>query len=279
MKYLLTLVISLFVLIKINAQPNCEAYKYYGDTLKYKACKKAEEISGHYQFSRIFQQKLDEAIEIDSMFAYAYKEKSVAYLKSGDFITWKVLMDKAVKFDPKDNLGYRGWCRFQFFRDYKGAIKDIKKLDSLVTYNLGTGANGDYHLNIVKAICYKAIGQKQKAINIIENQLISKDYYVGLFDYFHLGVWYLETNQFKKALKTFEKQVTKNDLAEVHYYMALAYKKLNDFPNYKKHLEISKVMYGENKVLFDPYTHHYDKIYLVDIENEIKMAYNNVQKQ
>jgi len=279
MKYIITLIISLFALFIINAQPNCEAYKYYGDTLKYKACKKAEEIKGHYQFSRIFQQKLDEAIEIDSTFAYAYKEKSVAYLKSGDFITWKLLMDKAVKFDPKDNLGYRGWCRYQFFRDYKGAINDIEKLDSLVNYDLGTGANGDYHLNITKAICYKAIGQKEKAIKIIENQLISKDYYVGLFDYFHLGVWYLESNQFKKALKAFEKQLTENDLAEVHYYTALTYKKLKDFSNYKKQLEISKTMYNEEKVLFDPYTHHFDKIYLKDIENEIITAYNKMYKQ
>jgi tetratricopeptide (TPR) repeat protein len=263
----------------MNAQPNCEAYKYNGDTLKYKACKKAEEIKGHYQFSRIFQQKLDEAIKIDSTFAYAYREKSVAYLKSGNFITWKTLIDKAVKFDPKDNLGYRGWCRYQFFRDYKGAIKDIEKLDSLVAYDLGTSVNGDYHLNIAKAICYKAIGQKQKAIKIIENQLISKDYYVGIFDYFHLGVWYLEDNQFKKSLKTFKKQLIENDLAEVHYYMALTYKKLKDFSNYKKQLEIAKTMYIENKVLFDGYTHHFDKIYLKDIEDEIKTTYNKVYKQ
>lgn len=274
MKYILTLILSLFLLIKINAQLNCKAFLYYGDTLKYEACKKAQENRGHYQFSRVFQQKLDEAIDIDSTFAHAYREKSVAFLKSGDFITWKVLMDKAVEFNPKDNLDYRGWCRYQFFRDYIGAIKDIEKLDSLVSYDIGTGANGDYHLNIVKAICYKAVGQKQKAIKIIENQLISKDYYVGLFDFFHLGVLYLETNQLKKALIMFEKQINENDLAEVHYYLAISYKKLNDFSNYKKHLEIAKVMYGQGEILFDPYTHHFDKIYMTDIENEIITAYN-----
>ena len=40
MKYFL-LIISLFVFNTINGQENCESYKYYGDTLKYKACKKA----------------------------------------------------------------------------------------------------------------------------------------------------------------------------------------------------------------------------------------------
>ena len=170
MKYILTLILNLFILIEISAQVNCKAFLYYGDTLKYNACLKAQERKGHYQFSRVFQQKLDESIEIDSTYSYAYTDKSIAYLKSGDFITWKELIDKAVKFDVKENLGYRAWCRYQFFRDYNGAIKDIEKLDSLVSYDIGYGANGDYHLNIVKAICFKAIGKKQEAIKIIENQ-------------------------------------------------------------------------------------------------------------
>lgn len=275
MKNVLTLILSLFILNNIHAQLNCKAFLYLGDTLKYNACKKSQETHGHYQFSQLFQQKMNEAVEIDSTFSHAYMEKSVAYLKSGDFITWKLLMDKAVKFDPKNNLGYRGWCRYQFFRDYNGAIKDIEKLDNLVSYNIGYSANGDYDLNFVKAICYKAIGNKQRAIEIIENLLGNNDYYVGLFDYFHLGVLYLETNQFKKALIAFEKQIIENDLTEVHYYMAISYKKMKDFPNYKKHLELAKIMYGQGMILFDPYTHHFDKIYMTDIENEIITAYNN----
>lgn len=272
MKYIFTLFVSLLFCNALTAQVNCEAYKYYGDTLKYKACLKAEEIQGHYQFSKLFQQKLDEVIEIDVTYAYAYKEKSVAYLKSGDFINWKILMDKAVKYDPEDNLGYRGWCRYQFFRDYEGAIKDIEKLEALVDYDIGSCVNGNYHLIIAKAICYKAIGQKQKAINIIENQLNVANHYLGLFDYFHLGVLYLETNQFEKAISTFKKQLIENDLAEVHYYLALTYKKLNDISKYKEELVTAKLMYNDQKVLFDAYTHHFDKIYLTDIENELKLS-------
>ena len=116
----------------IYAQPNCEALRYYyKDTLKYEACIKAEQVEGHYQFSKEYQKILDESIKIDSTFAYAYTRKSVAYLKSGDFITWKKLIDKAVKFDPQEYLGHRGYIRYLCFRDYKGAIRDFKKLDSL----------------------------------------------------------------------------------------------------------------------------------------------------
>src|SRR5690606_11486794 len=144
------LLILIFISQFLTAQPNCEVYKFSGDTLKYKACKKAMEVSGHYQFSKEYQTILDEAIKIDPTFDYAYWAKSIAYLKSGDFITWKTLIDKAVELNANEHLGYRGWCRYQFFRDYKGAIADIEKLDSLVTYDIGQSQNGTYHLNIAK---------------------------------------------------------------------------------------------------------------------------------
>ncbi len=268
MRYLL-IGLGLLFFSHTFSQENCEAYKYYGDTLKCKACEKAEESSKYYQFKMQFHQKLDEALKIDSTYAYAYREKSTAYLKSGDFITWKKIIDKAVKYDFEDNLGYRAWCRYQFFRDYHGAIKDIEKLESLVTYDIGNGINGHYHLNIAKAICYDAIGEKQKAIQIIENQLKVKNYFIGLFDYYQLGVLYYESADFNKALIALQRQIKENDLAEVHYYLALTQKKLNNLIAYKKELQTAKTMYLNNEILFDAYTHHYNKIFLVDIENEL----------
>lgn len=279
MKYF-NLLILLFLFSSLFAQPNCEAYKYYGDTLKYKACKKAMEIKGHYQFSKEYQTVLDESIEIDPTFDYAYWAKSIAYLKSGDFVTWKNLIDMAVEYKPKEYLGYRGWCRYQFFRDYKGAIKDIEKLDSLVDYDIGQSQNGTYHLNIAKGLCYKAIGEKEKAIAILEKQikLNEQENFVGTYDYLHLGVLYLETEKFEKAVETFNKQSKDNELAENQYYLALTFKKLENLNDYKTCLERAKELYIGGRKMYDPYSNPMDKIYLENIENEIKTAYNNGYK-
>ena len=55
--------LSIFFLHNLNAQVNCEAFKYYGDTLQYKACKLVENIDDkYYQFSREFQESYDKAI-------------------------------------------------------------------------------------------------------------------------------------------------------------------------------------------------------------------------
>jgi tetratricopeptide (TPR) repeat protein len=234
------------------------------------------ETKGHYQFSKEYQTVLDEAIKIDPTFDYAYWAKSIAYLKSGDFVTWKKLIDKAVEYNPKEHLGYRGWCRYQFFRDYKGAIKDIEKLDSLVDYDIGQSQNGTYHLNIAKGMCYKAIGEKEKAIAILEKQikLNEEENFVGAYDYLHLGVLYLETEKFEKAVETFKKQSENNELAENQYYLAMTYLKLDKPTEYKSCLDKAKELYIGERRMTDPYSNPMDKIYLENIENELKTAYN-----
>lgn len=268
-KFILLFSIVLFSTMPCFAQPNCEAFKYYGDTLKYKACKVAETAHKHYQFSREFQAIMDRAIAIDPTFDYAYSEKSVAYLKSGDFLGWKPLIDKAVSLNPRGNLGYRGWCRYQFFRDYRGAIADIERLDSLMDSNIGFSVNGDYHLNIAKALCYKAIGKKNKAIDIIEQQLKEPQHELGLYDYLHLGVLYLENQEWDKAIQLFQLQSQRNELAENQYYLGLAYKNLGQPDAQQKALQKALDLYDKERRMFDPYTAHMDKIYRADIEQAL----------
>lgn len=266
------LYLSLFAVLSptlLKAQ-NCNAFLYQGDTLQYKACVVAEERAGHYQFSKEYQQALDRAIDICPYFSYAYRHKSVAYLKSGDFLTWKKLIDKAVELYPEDNLGYRGWCRYQFFRDYQGAIDDIERLDSMIDHDIGSSANGDYHLHIARAICYKALGQKEKAIEIIETQLNQPDHLPGLYDHFHLGVLYLETGKYEQALAAFRKQSESNELADNQYYQAMTYKKLNQPQLARQSLERAKALYLKEKRVADYYTTPYDKIYLEDIERALQ---------
>ena len=256
----------------IWAQPNCNVYKISGDTLKYKACKKAEQKNGLYQFDGRYQAILDESIAIDPTFDYPYWAKSIAYLKSGDFVTWKKLIDKAVELDPKTHLGYRGWCRYQFFRDYKGAIEDIEALDRLVDYDIGQCQNGVYHLNIAKGLCYKAIGEKEKALQIISEQIIEneKQDFVGAYDYLHQGILMFELDNVDEALIVFEKQQAYNDLAENQYYLALIYERLGDTEKFRKAIQLAKTYYVNGDRVRDAYSNPLDKIYLEDIEKELE---------
>lgn len=264
------LLIAFLFFTKNVFSQNCQAYLYYGDTLQYEACIIAEKRAGYFQFARKYQEALDEAIEKCDYFSHAYQHKSTAYLKSGDFITWKKLIDKAVDIDPKEHLFYRGWCRYQFFKDYQGAIDDIERLDSLVDYDIGPGQDGFYHLNIAKALCYKGLGQKEKAIEIIEKQMADKNHMLGLFDNLHLGVLYLEMGDTKKAMTAFNRQSEENELADNQFYIAMTYKKMGDLINCKKHLLEAKSLFEKGQVLFSVYVERADKIYLQEIEAELQ---------
>lgn len=260
-KYYLSVLLVILYTSNISAQVNCNAVE--GDD-----CKKACEIFNYwseYQGLRESQEKLDEAIGLCPNFSNLYMEKAVPYLKRGDFVTWKILIDKAVELDPKKHLGYRGWCKYQFLRDYKGAIKDIEALEKIFPAGyLGYSSNGDYELHIAKAICYSALGQKEKAISIIENQLSKKDHNVGLFDYYQLGVTYYELGKYDKALENFEKQSKQYDFAENIYYKSKVSKIRN-----KDYLDLKKLAlksYDEGKTMKDGYTHHFNNVYRTQIE-------------
>jgi tetratricopeptide (TPR) repeat protein len=251
------------------SQPNCNVYKFENNQKCYDACVIATEAE-KYQGLKKSQIQFDKAIELCPQFDYAYFEKSVPYLKRGDFITWKKLIDKAVELNPTGHLGYRGWCRYQFLRDYKGAIRDLEELDSMVGYDIGYSQNGDYHLNIAKALCYKALGMKQKAISIIEDQLSAKDYSAMPYDYLHLGVLKLEIGDVNGAIENLKKQIAYNDfLAESYFYLGLAYKKRGDKNEYLRNMNKAKLFYLKGYKRTDPYTHPMDKVYLADIERKL----------
>jgi tetratricopeptide (TPR) repeat protein len=266
MKFYLSIIFTAVSFLAI-AQPNCNYFLQVGDSLKYEACKQTENAAGHYQFSKEFQIAMDNAIEIDSTFAYPYRAKSVAYLKSGDFVEWKRLIDLAVKYDPLGNLGYRASCRYQFFRDYGGTIVDIEELSRISNGDIGHSANGNYHLEVVRALCYKALGRKQKAINIIGTQLKTEDYVVGIYDYIHLGVLYLEIGDLANAKLNFERQQEYNDLAENHFYMAKVLIAQNELIAAKLELDKAEVLYKKGSVISDAYVYPVDKIYSSVIED------------
>lgn len=261
-------ILSLMTFTGLNSQPNCNLYS--NDC--YDACLIATE-AGSGQGSKGSQEMFDQAIEVCPGLDYAYFEKAVPYLKRGDFISWKTLIDKAVSLNPTAHLGYRGWCRFQFIRDYQGAIEDFEQLDSLVGYDIGYSVNGDYHLNTALALCYKQIGKKEKAIQILENHVNKPNYDPWLYEFLHLGVLKLDIGDAESAVEALTRQLEVNDyLAETYYYLALAHKELGHSSEYISNIQKAKEFYLDGKKLTDPYTTHVDKIYLKMIADELKIA-------
>ena len=255
---------------KLSAQDNCYAFYLAGDSCRYRACEFLQKAPRHFQLTCKFQLLRHKAIDICPEYSDIYRAKSVAYLNTGDFLGWKKLIDTAVAINPVEPLGYRGWCRFQFFRDYQGAIDDLEALAAMVDYDIGPCQNGFYHLNVAKALCYKMLGQRAEAIQIIETHLKDDKQYPGVYDYLHLGVLYYETGNNEAALKAFEQQETiRGALAESLYHKADLLEKLGQKEAQKEALKKALSLYQDGICMFDPYGHQVDKIYLSDIQEKL----------
>lgn len=267
MKKIITLIALFLFSLNLYAPPNCEIYK--ADDNCYKSCKEAMKAIKYRQGSYKSQKHFKQSIASCPNVAYPYMEKAVPYLKRGLFIEWKAMIDKAVELSPEEYLGYRGWCRLQFLRDYEGAIQDIETLKSLVNYDIGYCQTGDYHLNVALALCYKEIGNLEHAREIFLQYINSEDYSDGLYDYYHLGVLEFEDGNFRAAINYLDQQIKTNDyLGETYYYKALAHHKLNQLDLYTQNLEKAENYYRKGRIRTDIYTEMIDQVYLIDILKE-----------
>lgn len=268
----------LFITTAAYSQDNCIVFLMEGDSCRYKACSFIQRAPSHFQLTREFHLIFDEAIEICPDYARSYRSKSVSYLKTGDFLNWKKYMDKAVELDPVKYLDYRGWCRFQFFRDYEGAIKDFERLEELTGgYDIGYSQNGDYHLAVAKGLCYKMLGEEEKALSTIESHLKNEEYQMP-YDYLHLGVLYMDNNQYDKALSAFNKQSEYNELADNQFYIAQVHESLGNKLKQVASLSTAKELYAERKFMYDVYTHAVDKVYLGQIEEALTASKSESDK-
>ncbi len=245
------------------AQVNCYLYEEGSDC--FKACRETEKAMTNYSGDLKFQKSLLKAIELCPTFDMAYFELSVNYAKRGMLPEWKKLIDQAVEISPERHLGWRGWYHWFFAHNYEKAIADIDSLDTLVDYDLGTTGDGKYHLNILKGLCYKGLGDSKKALQIIERCMNDPEYYQGVYDYLHLGVLYLEMNQPEKALAALETQNAYDEISEAYFYSAKAHLLAGNKAKAKDFLNTALEMYDIGKAMYDPYREFPDEIYRVDI--------------
>ena len=249
------------------SKPNCNLYKLNKNKACYKGCQTAMQAIQYRQGSETSQRLFDRSLQQCPNLDYAYFQKAIPFLKRGQFIEWKKMIDQAVELNPTQHLGYRGWCRFQFLKDAKGAIEDIEQLDEMVSYDIGYSQNGDYHLKIALALFYKTLGQTQKAFSILKGQLEQEGYAPGLYDYLHLGVLYLELGQPEPAIQALLEEVQQNDfLADTYYYLARAYQMKGEIEQAQQHLNKAFEWYEKGYVRFDAYVEPVDKVFLADLK-------------
>lgn len=255
------------------AQYNCTILK---DSSEARACRLYNASDSFAQGSPKCEQYLDSAIAIGPHFAPAWHERSVPFLKRGDFITWRRYLDKAVTLDSS-YLAYRGWCRFEFLRDYRGALKDLQRFDTLYGFPHLTSNNGDYELHIVMALCERGLGHYQAAFAYFDKAFGTDSSQAGLYGWLYLGITRFRVKDYKAAVETLEHENRIYDkFAETWYYLAKANLALG-----KKALAKDQMLHAQALVndhsgkyyLHDVYCEMQDAIYLGDVEAALSIDF------
>ena len=166
-----------------------------------------------------------------------YFEQSVPYNKRGYYKKGFQLLDKAVEIDPKMHLGYRGYMKLRFLRDFKGAIEDFNRLDSL-TPNVVDAPRGE-DIDFLRGEAYFGLKNYEKAKfhfkRSIENQGegwadIQAFVYTGLSEY--------ELDNLEEAQKQFEKALDQSKFTvEAHLGLAKIYKVKGEVEKSEIHLD------------------------------------------
>ena len=273
MKTLFVAIASLLFSLPGRAQDvNCALYPV-GSSCR-KACdlyqSPAREASP--QGSARSQKYFDEVLALCPTFAPAWREKAVPYLKRGDFGTWKRLIDHAVQLQPAQNLGYRGWCRFEFLHDYAGATADLTRLMAITHGNPGFSNDGDYDLRIVLALCKREQGDPKGALALFDACIAASkaQQRIGLYDYLHRGVTRLRQGDAAGALLDLqlERQQIKQ-LADTEYYLGLAYQKQKNQALARQHFTLAETLFRQGRYRHNDYCESLDKVYLADIEQAL----------
>lgn len=206
LKYCLNILVGLFL---FNCTDKDAVYRSQEERRK-RAGKVFKSGSHLPQGSPKSMTRIEEAISIDSTYAAALRELSVAYLKRGIPHKWKEHYDKAVYHDPQTWVPWRGYLYLWFYRDYKKAIADFNASDTLTIYiDYPQGHSVDFW----RGIAYLGLKDYTNSIaywnkHITKETEDSGEDWVELEAFLYRGIAYYESGHYDKALEDFNKVIT-----------------------------------------------------------------------
>lgn len=216
---------------------------------------------------------LDSAIALCPTYSQAIFEKSVSFVKTGDFATSFYWLNKAIEIDPTAHLGYSAWMKIYRFHDYQGALKDLRTLDSLIpnVTNYCWGENS----HKLKGLCYKGLGSFKKAIEEFDQEVdyVTKNQgenAVDIYTYLYRGICKFQLSQYQKALIDFELGMKQYpNTSEFLFHKALVMNKLGFEKEAKRLMLIAKENFRKGNFRSDSYWAFPDQLYLSDIEESL----------
>lgn len=196
-------------------------------------------------------------------YSNAYFEQSVAFNKYGNHAKGFELLNQAVDIDPELHLGYRGYMKLRFLRDFDGALMDFEKLD-ILTPNIVDAPWGE-NIDFLKGECYFGKKEYNKAIEsfnlTIKNE---KEDWAEVQTFVYLGLCEYELGNYEKAVSEFKRALSQSEhICEANFGLAKTYEKLEELTLAKVHLDKAEKDIAYKRE--NEYNEYLNEIYLWEI--------------
>lgn len=220
-------------------------------------------FAGNTQGSLLSQRIFDVLTLQYPDYSDAYFEQSVAHNKYGNFATGFELLDKAVELDPYMHLGYRGYMKLRFLRDFDGALKDFNRLDNL-TPNVIDAPWGE-DIDFLRGECYFGKKDYQKAMDMFNRNIRNHtEEWVDINSMVYLGLCEYELGNYEKSISEFNRALNQSEFTpEAYFGIAKAHLKLNNIEKAQEN-----ILKAENNLIYkrdDAYNEYLNEIYLFEI--------------
>jgi len=187
----------------------------------------------HYNYMsnmKAWQACIDEGLEKDSTIAYLWQQKAMPYYKVRKYTVGKPFLDKAVKYDKRRYLPYRGFMKCIFSKDYHGAIADFEEAISLY----GNHFEMDHTYRFYIGLSYLQLNEFEKAEKTFDQDRHEQQEKYGddlhhNFLFYH-GISKLEMEKWEEAIILFDETLNiYPTFSDAMYYKAIALLRLEKF--------------------------------------------------
>lgn len=195
-------------------------------------CMKASELFGS-QGSVVWQAWLDSAQKADPTFAQPLLEKARVHNMRGDFQAGFTLMNKAIRLDSVNALGYQAWYKLYYLRDYAGARHDLLTTDQL-TPKIVDYPGGE-HLYYLLGMAEAGLENNEQALAYFDRYVEDEtnrsggERWVRHLAYLRQAAIYFQLSDYPSATGALDKALSHStNLVEAHYYKGLIALRLGD---------------------------------------------------
>jgi len=189
-----------------------------------------------------WQECLDNGLKKDSTIAYLWQQKAMPLFKARKYEAGMIFLDKAVKYDKKRWLPYRGFIKCIFSKTYKEAIVDFEESKKI----FGNTYEMDHTYDFYIALSYLQLNDFKKAEEIFKSNFdeIKKNQGEDAFhhlDLFYYGIAKYEQNKLEEAIVEFDKALQKYpEFSDVEMYKGICLYKLGQKEHGQKLIEKAK---------------------------------------